>query len=422
MSTRIGFVHFGAYPDIRVVKMTDTLAKAGYEVIVLARNMKGAGEPGASHPYAASQRVEEAEWRSRLRLRRLLNDVPERWRAPLTLPYHINPVWRRAIRDLVLKDGCQLLIVRDMPLVLAATAVGRRYGVPVIFDMAENYPAVMAVWRRWEGAGRAFINLFARNITLARMVERMAVRCADVVLVVVPEHVQRVAGIRGTDNGIFVIENTPVLCDLDMLYNHYATQPEWTPSEDILEVVYGGNIHFYRGIDTLIESAAVLKRKGVQDVRFTLVGTGKVASRLQELARQGGVDDVVCFMGWQADLMAFVYRGHVGYDGSHASEHTHNTMPNKVYEYMAFRKPVLVSDCRPMKRLVEETGCGLVFRSQDAEDLAEKVLMLRDPALRAEMGARGRKAVEERYNWGVDGTKFLDTVHQVLDRAGECST
>ncbi len=415
MSTRIGFVHFGAYPDIRVVKMTDTLAQAGYEVILLARNIKGADEPGASHPYAASRGAVEAEWRSRLHLRRLLDNLPERWRAPMTLPYHINPLWRRAIRDLVVKDGCEILIVRDMPLVLAATAVGGRYGVPVIFDMAENYPAVMAVWRRWEGTGKAFVNLFARNITLARMVERMAVRCADTVLVVVPEHVQRVARIRGTDDGIFVIENTPVLRDLDLLYDHYASQPEWAPSESILEVVYGGNIHFYRGIDTLIDSAVILQRKGVRDIRFTLVGTGKVAGKLQGLAHQKGVDDMVCFMGWQADLMAFVYRGHVGYDGSHASEHTHNTMPNKVYDYMAFRKSILVSDCRPMKRLVEQTGCGLVFRSQDAEDLAEKVLMLRDPTLRAEMGARGRKAVEEKYNWEVDGAELIRVVRNRLE-------
>ncbi|MGC8785693.1 MAG: hypothetical protein ACP5RN_15080, partial [Armatimonadota bacterium] len=146
-AARIGFIHFGAYPDIRVVKMTDTLAKAGFEVIVLARNIKGVNEPGAAHPYAHLLGQKGEEWRSRLQIRRLLDDTPQKWRGVLTLPYHINPVWRSAIRDLVVKDGCQLLIVRDMPLVLAATAVGRRASVPVIFDMAENYPAVMAVWR-----------------------------------------------------------------------------------------------------------------------------------------------------------------------------------------------------------------------------------------------------------------------------------
>ncbi len=414
MNARIGFIHFGTYPDIRVVKMTDSLAKAGYEVIVLARNIKGVTEPGAAHPYAHLIGQQGEEWRSRLQIRRLLDDAPERWRAPLTVPYHINPVWRRAIRDLVVKDGCRMLIVRDMPLVLAAVAVGRRYGVPVIFDMAENYPAVMAVWRRWEGAKRYAVNLVARNITLARIVERAAARTADAVMVVVPEHVERVAHLRGEADGIYVIENTPVLEELDRLYAHYQNMAEWHPCDGLLEVVYAGNVHFYRGIDTLIEASALLKSGKRGDILFTVVGTGKVEHRLRALAERAGVTDTVRFMGWQAELMGFVYRAHVGYDGSHASDHTHNTMPNKVYDYLAFRKPVLVSDCRPMKRLVEEVGCGLVFRSQDAEDLAEKVLMLRDPALRAEMGARGRKAVEERYNWGVDGERLLEVVHDTL--------
>jgi glycosyltransferase involved in cell wall biosynthesis len=413
MSTRIGFIYFGTYPDIRVVKITDTLAKAGFDVIVLARNIKGVTEPGTSHPYAASRSVEQAEWRHRLHLRRVLDNTPEKWRAPLTLPYHVNPIWGRAIRDLVVKDGCRLLIVRDMPLMLAATAVGKRYGVPVIFDMAENYPAVMAEWRKWEGRARAFVNLFARNITLARMVERAAIRAADRILVVVPEHIERVSRLRGTVEGIEVVENTPVLEELDALYARYLNLPEWQPCEQPLEVVYGGNVHFYRGMDTLLQAAAILKARGEDGIRWTVAGTGKVAAQLQAIAEELGVTDTVRFMGWQPDLMAFVYRGQIGYDGSHASEHTHVTMPNKVYDYMAFRKPVLVSDCRPMKRLVETHRCGLVFRSQDAEDLVEKVLQLRDPALRAELGANGRKAVEERYHWGLDGERLLSIVRNL---------
>jgi glycosyltransferase involved in cell wall biosynthesis len=292
--------------------------------------------------------------------------------------------------------------------------VGKRYGVPVIFDMAENYPAVMAEWRKWEGRARAFVNLLARNITLARVVERAAIRAADRILVVVPEHIERVARLRGTAEGIEVIENTPVLEELDALYARYLNLPEWQPCEQLLEVVYGGNVHFYRGMDTLLKAAAKLKARGETGICWTLVGTGKVATQLQAMAEGLGVATTVRFMGWQPDLMAFVYRGHVGYDGSHASEHTHVTMPNKVYDYMAFRKPVLVSDCRPMKRLVETHRCGLVFHSQDAEDLVEKVLQLCDPALRAELGENGRKAVEERYHWGVDGKRLIKIAEMML--------
>jgi len=310
------------------------------------------------------------------------------------------------------------LIVRDMPVMLAATAVGKRYGVPIIFDMAENYPAVMAEWRKWEGRVRAFINFFVRNIAIAKMVERAAIRAADRILVVVPEHIERVARVRGTSEGIEVVENTPVLEELDALFARYQNLREWQPCEQLLEVVYGGNVHFYRGMDTLLQAAAILKARGEEGIRWTVVGTGKVAAQLQAMAGELGVTDTVRFMGWQPDLMAFVYRAHVGYDGSHASEHTHVTMPNKVYDYMAFRKPVLVSDCRPMKRLVETHRCGLVFRSQDAEDLVEKVLQLRDSALRAELGESGRKAVEERYHWGVDGKRLEEVVRQVIQDFG----
>jgi glycosyltransferase involved in cell wall biosynthesis len=215
-----------------------------------------------------------------------------------------------------------------------------------------------------------------------------------------------------------VVENTPVLEELDALYARYQNLPDWQPCEPPVEVVYGGNVHFYRGMDTLLQAAAILKARGEEGIRWTVVGTGKVAAQLQAMAEAIGVTDTVRFMGWQPDLMAFVYRAHVGYDGSHASEHTHVTMPNKVYDYMAFRKPVLVSDCRPMKRLVETHRCGLVFRSQDAEDLVEKVLQLRDPALRAELGASGRKAVEERYHWGVDGKRLIEVVRQVIQHFG----
>lgn len=412
MSARIGFVYFGAYPDIRVVKMTDTLAKAGYEVILLARNIKGVTEPGAAHPYAHLLEQSGEEWRSRLQVRRLLDSTPERWRSPLTLPYHINPVWRRAIRDLVVKDGCRLLIVRDMPLVLAATAVGRRYGVPVVFDMAENYPEALAVWRRYEGAWSYVKNAVVRNVAVARVVEAVAARRSDHVIVVTNESQERVHRLGVEPNRITVVENTP---DLNTLSAGNQTHAIPQRGVEELAIVYVGEIHIYRGIKTCLRSAQLLSRQNPK-VQWWFVGAGKKEDYLRKLATEMVPAGGIYWFGWQPHerAMAIISGADVGVVPHIASEHTHNTMPNKVYDYMAFRKPVLVSDCRPMKRLVEETGCGLVFRSQDAEDLTEKVLMLRDPALRAEMGAKGRKAVEERYNWEVDGKRLLEVVDALI--------
>jgi len=45
-------------------------------------------------------------------------------------------------------------------------------------------------------------------------------------------------------------------------------------------------------------------------------------------------------------------------------------------------------------------------------------LQLRDPALRAELGANGRKAVEERYHWEVDGKRLIEVVRSASARSG----
>jgi glycosyltransferase involved in cell wall biosynthesis len=72
-----------------------------------------------------------------------------------------------------------------------------------------------------------------------------------------------------------------------------------------------------------------------------------------------------------------------------------------------------------LQRIVREEGCGLVFESGNAEELAECVIRLHDdPDLRAEMGANGRRAVLEKYNWDAASKELVrmyEGVAQVHD-------
>jgi glycosyltransferase involved in cell wall biosynthesis len=66
---------------------------------------------------------------------------------------------------------------------------------------------------------------------------------------------------------------------------------------------------------------------------------------------------------------------------------------------MLFERPLIVSDCKPQAKIVAEAQCGLVFKSEDAEDLAQKINMLyQNQELSIEMGENGKKAVEMKYN------------------------
>lgn len=75
---------------------------------------------------------------------------------------------------------------------------------------------------------------------------------------------------------------------------------------------------------------------------------------------------------------------------------------------MFMKKPVLVSDCKPIKRIVEETASGLIFKSGKPKDLARKIINLyRNKDLRLLYGQKGYDAVMNHYNWEKESKKLI---------------
>ena len=74
------------------------------------------------------------------------------------------------------------------------------------------------------------------------------------------------------------------------------------------------------------------------------------------------------------------------------------------------------------RQVVEETGCGLVVNPLDPAAIAEAVRwLLENPGEAAAMGGRGRRAVEERYNWGSEGQKLVRYYERFRGRGPEAS-
>src|SRR5438067_1698975 len=92
------------------------------------------------------------------------------------------------------------------------------------------------------------------------------------------------------------------------------------------------------------------------------------------------------------------------------TDHTNTTIPNKLFDYMAYARPVLVSDAAPMRRIGCQEHCGLYHRSGDVPDIVRKLRTLTDPEVRKRFGARGRQAVVERYNWDRDAERLVTTI------------
>jgi glycosyltransferase involved in cell wall biosynthesis len=164
------------------------------------------------------------------------------------------------------------------------------------------------------------------------------------------------------------------------------------PREDDL-VVSVGRVNWKKGLDRLIEAAALLPR-----ARFVIAGNDEeeLVPKLRALAASRGVESRVEFRGALSarerdELLA---RAAVFALPSHSEN-----FGNVVLEALAVATPVVVTPEVGLAEEVQRAECGFVASGTPQEIAAAIGRLLDDATLRRAMGERGRAMVEQRFTW-----------------------
>lgn len=393
------FVWDSDYPwDIRVSKICQTLIKNGEEVHLVCRN---------------KQRKQVEELFEGIHIHRVpfltenfgqLNDI-------YGFPLFFSPIWLSRINNVARCHAVELIIVRDLPMAPSALFVGKLRKVPVIFDMAECYPELIRLI--WKFEPFKIANIAVRNPFLADIIERFVINSVDHIWVMIEESRNRLISKGISSEKISIVSNTPV-------YERFKKTMQTFPgtlrhNKDKLILLYVGFVNYSRGLDTVIESLPFLLRKHI-NIFCVIIGTGSAEHALQDKVKELGIEDNVAFEGWIDNRLIpeYVASSDICLVSHHKCSHWDNTIPNKLFDYMAAGKPVVASGVAPIERIVSKIKCGLIFKSGNAENLAEQLSMLTDQNFRQEMGKNGMKAVEEEYNWNKDSTVMLRSMQKVL--------
>ena len=97
--------------------------------------------------------------------------------------------------------------------------------------------------------------------------------------------------------------------------------------------------------------------------------------------------------------MSYVATSNVGIVYHYEYEHTHTTIPHKMFDFMALGIPLVVTECAPLKRIVTEWRCGYAVPYGDTGKLIEALTKLGDRKHAKELGMNGKRAVLEKYNY-----------------------
>ena len=93
-----------------------------------------------------------------------------------------------------------------------------------------------------------------------------------------------------------------------------------------------------------------------------------------------------------------------------------DNLPTKVYEYMGAGLPVIISDTHSARTLEETYGCCACVDPDSSESIAAAIRkLMNDPALRADMGQKGYRALQEHFNWSAEAEKLTALYAEIFE-------
>lgn len=173
---------------------------------------------------------------------------------------------------------------------------------------------------------------------------------------------------------------------------------------------YVGAISTHRGINEMIAALPIA------NARLFLAGSFESDAHFAQTQELPGWERVE-YLGVVAhdcvwDILA---RSVAGLLFLHPVQNYIESLPTKLYEYMASALPILASDYAGWPDLIREEEIGLTCDPLDPRAIAELMkAVMNNPAHANEMGRRGRRLVLERFRWENEADKLVNLYRRLL--------
>lgn len=346
---------------------------------------------------------------SRIKINRRIKDA-------LFFFFNIIPLyewlWACKIRNFIVHNDINVLHVHDLYMSKAGYLGIKGSGkqIPMILDLHENYPYAITTYNWTKGFLRKMItrpshwkNKEGKYLGYAAKIIVLSDYFRDSLL-------DQYTKLQKKD--FVILPNVP-----DITQENTDTRDEKPvdKEKDKVTILYFGVIAERRGIFEVLRVIGEIKTTTPR-IQFLLIGPidRKDRQRFYKMIHSESLKDQVRYIPWIdiSELPAYLRASEICIAPFHKNPQHESGVANKIFDYMLGQKPIIGSDCRPQKNLIEKCQCGLIYSNLD--ELKEAVFKLAgDPQLRNIMGERGRKAVLDNYNLRVQGQALVDAYSQL---------
>ena len=389
MVKTIIYVWKSAYPwDIRVEKICKSIQKYGFNVIILA---KWKGEKDA---------VEIIE---NIKVIRVGFNYPSFLNTALSF----NPIWKNAILKVIREYTPNLIIVREIFLASLCGKIGKQYKIPVIIDMAENYPAAMKVWRKY--TNHFSTRFLIQNLKYIDKIEKQAAKSVNGIITVCKENSLRVIEkYKFKSDDIIEIHNTfPI-----KLAESFNIGKNFNPNK----ITFGhhGNLTDEKKIDIFLKGFLQFAQE-FKESKFIIAGDGHSIPELKKIWESANNKTTVIFTGKYNfnELDGIINQIDVGVLPYQVNDFNNFTIHNKLFDYFAAGRPVLTSETAPFKRIINDTKTGAFINCSTPESVYEGLKRFVRLDLKS-MSINSLVAFHEKYNWENDEKHLIEFINKFI--------
>lgn len=176
-----------------------------------------------------------------------------------------------------------------------------------------------------------------------------------------------------------------------------------------------GSLYSYEGLDTLISAFPKVK-ENIPNAVLLIVGGGPQFEQWKKLATQSPANNDIIFTGRvpHQQVGEFYQVLNVLIYPRKKLRLTDLVTPLKPLEAMAMGKCVIASDVGGHKELITNGSNGLLFKSEDQNDLTLKIMAMQHQSTRDHLIAAGRRYVEFERNWPKSVERYQQVYNECL--------
>lgn len=261
----------------------------------------------------------------------------------------------------------------------------------VIYDSHEDFPKQLY--------SKPYLNWFFASILsfFAKNYQNIFLKKFDY-LVCATDAIK--SNLKKINNNIITVKNYPSLKNVSDNYSLNKKN----------RICYVGSISKVRGIFEILQICKKLK-----DLKIFIAGNFNDKELEINLQKNDCWHNInyLGFLG-REELYDLIKSSKIGLVILHPTPNHMESLPLKLFEYMASGTPVICSNFDFWKKIVENNNCGLTVNPFDIDDIIRKIyLLINDEKLSKSLGENGIIAIKNKFNWESQAKKLNKTYNSL---------